>query len=176
MQNHTFHEILNCSPAGSRPHQSTSFELLCPSEAFPKRAVANSFLVSTCIFLILRGSRVEQCRISAVCSPAGSRLQKSTWFELFWPSEAFPRLAVANSFFRVKLFRASPTQNQKVQGYTTKLLAAASLGKASNGQRSSNHVDFCSREPAGLQTVLILHCSARLPRRIKKCKLTRENC
>ena len=39
---------LHC--AGSGPHQSTSFELLCPSEAFPKRAVANSFLLSTCIF------------------------------------------------------------------------------------------------------------------------------
>ena len=36
--------------AGSGPHQSTSFELLCPSEAFPKRPVINSFLVSTCIF------------------------------------------------------------------------------------------------------------------------------
>ena len=49
---------LHC--AGSGPHQSTSFELLCPSEAFPKRAVANSFLVSTCIFDSARQSVQNQ--------------------------------------------------------------------------------------------------------------------
>ena len=86
---------LHC--AGSGPHQSTSFELLCPSEAFPKRAVANSFSPVNLHFLILRGSRVEQCRINAVCNPAGSQPQKSTWIELLWPSEALPRLAVANA-------------------------------------------------------------------------------
>ena len=57
VQNHTSHQIFELHCAGSGPHQSTSFELLCPSEAFPKRAAANSFLVSTCIFDSARQSR-----------------------------------------------------------------------------------------------------------------------
>ena len=60
VQNHTLPPNFELHCAGSGPHQSTSFELLCPSEAFSKRAVANSFLVSTCIFDSARQSVQNQ--------------------------------------------------------------------------------------------------------------------
>ena len=49
-ESHLPTKFLNCSPRAPDRISLHRFELLCPSEAFPKRAVANSFLVSTCIF------------------------------------------------------------------------------------------------------------------------------
>ena len=86
VQNHTSHQILNFT-ARARDH--ISLHRLSSSVQFSRVNLH---------FLILRGSRAEQCRISAVCNPAGSELQKSTWIELLWPSEAFPKRPVANSF------------------------------------------------------------------------------
>ena len=98
VQNHSSHQILNFT-ARARDH--ISLHRLSSSVHLKPSRSALWLTVFSCqlVFLILRGSRVEQCRISAVCNPAGSQLQKSTWIELLWPSEAFPRLAVANSFF-----------------------------------------------------------------------------
>ena len=98
VQNHTSHQILNCSPRAPDRislHRLSSSVHLKPSRSALWLTVSRVNLH----FLILRGSRVEQCRIGAVCNPAGSQLQKSTWIELLLPSEAFPRPAVANSFF-----------------------------------------------------------------------------
>ena len=140
---------LHC--AGSGPHQSTSFELLCPSEAFPKRAVANSFLVSTCIFDSARQSvQNQRCLQSRGLSTAEGhiRLNSSPPREGFKrPEELNPcRLlqfrarGIANSVDSA-LFHATAAQNQKIQVDTRKLLATGRFGKASDGQRSSNDVD-----------------------------------
>ena len=94
VQNHTSQQILNCT---ARAPDRISLHRLS-SSVHPKPSRSALWLtVFSCqlVFLILRGS---QCRISAVCNPAGSELQKSTWLELLCASEAFPKRPVANSF------------------------------------------------------------------------------
>ena len=83
---------------GSRPHKSTSFELPCLSEGFPKRAAEKSFFR---VNFAARWRSAESHPFTKfrVAVPAGSRPHKSTSFELLCLSEGFPRRAVANSFF-----------------------------------------------------------------------------